>query len=62
MLAKVGAILAEANINIAGLSLGRTGVGERALTVVGVDNTIPDAVLKKVQALDGVFHAKVVTL
>ena len=62
MLAKVGAILAEANINIAGLSLGRTGVGERALTVVSVDNSIPDSVLQKVQSLDGVFHAKVVVL
>ena len=62
MLAKVGALLAEANINIAGLSLGRSGVGERALTVVGVDNPISDAVLQKVAALDGVFNAKVVTL
>ncbi len=62
MLAKVGTILAEANINIAGLSLGRSGIGERALTVVGVDNPIPDAVLQKVAALDGVFNAKVVTL
>lgn len=62
MLAKVGTILAEANINIAGLSLGRTGVGERALTVVSVDSPIPDEVLQKVQSLDGVFHAKVVTL
>jgi len=62
MLAKVGAILAEANINIAGLSLGRTGVGERALTVVSVDNPIPDSVLQKVRSLDGVFHAMVVTL
>ncbi len=62
MLAKVGAILAEANINIAGLSLGRSGVGERALTVVGVDNPISDVVLQKVAALDGVFNAKVVTL
>ncbi|MDD8016978.1 MAG: phosphoglycerate dehydrogenase [Bacteroidota bacterium] len=62
MLAKVGTILAEANINIAGLSLGRTGAGERALTVVSVDNPIPDSVLEKVKTLDGVFHAKVVTL
>lgn len=62
MLAKVGTILAEANINIAGLSLGRTGVGERALTVVQVDNPIPDSVLQKVQSIEGVFHAKVVVL
>jgi D-3-phosphoglycerate dehydrogenase / 2-oxoglutarate reductase len=62
MLAKVGMILADANINIAGLSLGRSGVGERALAVVNVDGPIPDPVLKKVQALDGIFHAQVVTL
>ncbi len=62
MLAKVGTLLADANINIAGLSLGRSGVGERALTVVNVDSTIPDSVLQSVAALDGVFNAKVVTL
>ena len=62
MLAKVGTILAEANINIAGLSLGRSGVGERALTVVSVDNPIPNEVLDKVKSLDGIFHAKVVQL
>lgn len=62
MLAKVGALLAEANINIAGLSLGRSGMGERALTVVNVDSQIPDGVLQKVAALDGIFNAKVVIL
>jgi D-3-phosphoglycerate dehydrogenase len=62
MLAKVGAILAEANINIAGLSLGRSGIGERALTVMNVDTPIPEPVLQKVASLDGVFHAKVVIL
>ena len=62
MLAKVGALLAEANINIAGLSLGRSGIGERALTVVNVDSPISDSVLRSVAALDGVFNAKVVTL
>lgn len=62
MLAKVGSILAEAKINIAGLSLGRSGVGERALTVVNVDNPIPETVLKTVANLEGVFNAKVVVL
>lgn len=62
MLAKVGAILAEANINIAGLSLGRSGIGERALTVMNVDSPIPESVLQNVSALDGVFNAKVVIL
>lgn len=62
MLAKVGGILADASINIAGLSLGRSGIGGRALTVVGVDNPISDDVLAKISSLVGVFEAKVVTL
>ena len=62
MVAKVGAIFADANINIAGLSLGRTGIGERALAIVSVDSPIPDSVLQKVKSIDGVFHAQIVTL
>ncbi len=62
MLANVGAILAKANINIAGLSLGRSGMGEKALTVVSVDHTIPSEVLEQIKKIDGVFDAKVVVL
>ncbi|RMH50402.1 MAG: phosphoglycerate dehydrogenase [Bacteroidetes bacterium] len=54
MLATVGRILAENNLNIAALSLGRTGRGSMALTVVGVDEPIPEAVRKRIAALDGV--------
>jgi D-3-phosphoglycerate dehydrogenase len=62
MLAKVGSILADASINIAGLSLGRSDVGGKALTVVSVDNGIADDVLAKISTLAGVYEAKVVTL
>lgn len=62
MLANVGAILAKANINIAGLSLGRIAPGEKALTVVSVDNPIPDTILEQIKKLDGVYDAKVVIL
>lgn len=62
MLARVGSILADASINIAGLSLGRSGVGGKALTVVSVDNEISDAVLAKISTLTGVYEAKVVSL
>ena len=40
MLASVGKVLSEANINIAGLSLGRLGEGLEALTIVSVDGAI----------------------
>jgi D-3-phosphoglycerate dehydrogenase len=62
MLASVGTILAKENINIGGLSLGRTGIGEKALTVVNVDTEISEAVLQQIRSLDGVFDARVVSL
>jgi D-3-phosphoglycerate dehydrogenase len=62
MLAHVGSILAAEKINIAGLSLGRTGVGEKALVVVSVDTPIPEKMLQQIRSLDGIFDAKVVSL
>ncbi|MGE5314967.1 MAG: phosphoglycerate dehydrogenase [Acidobacteriota bacterium] len=62
MLASVGSILAASNINIAGLSLGRSGVGEKALTIVAVDNEIPASVVKQIEAVDGILDARVVSL
>jgi D-3-phosphoglycerate dehydrogenase len=54
MLAKVGAILAENDINIAGLSLGRFGIGKEALTVINLDSGMEKEVLGKISSIDGV--------
>jgi D-3-phosphoglycerate dehydrogenase len=62
MLALVGSILAAEKVNIAGLSLGRTGIGEKAMVVVSVDNPIPEKMVQQIRSLDGIFEAKVVTL
>lgn len=62
MLATVGSILAQAGINIAGLSLGRDQPGQRALTIISVDNEIPVRVLRQLETIDGVFEVKVVRL
>ncbi|HTR80378.1 MAG TPA: NAD(P)-dependent oxidoreductase, partial [Bacteroidota bacterium] len=62
MLARVGSVLAEASINIAGLSLGRFGIGGKALTVMNIDSGISDQVLSKISSLEGVYEAKVVSL
>ena len=48
VLASVGAILAEANINIAAMSLGRDKETGRALTVIGLDDDVPGTVLEQI--------------
>ncbi|MDR3625814.1 MAG: NAD(P)-dependent oxidoreductase, partial [Ignavibacteriaceae bacterium] len=62
MLASVGKILAEANINIAGLSLGRYEVGKEALTVINVDSEIPKDALKLILGVSGVHSVSAVKL
>ncbi len=60
MLASVGSVLAEANINIAGLSLGRKGAGSEALTIIDLDNEVPTTVVKQIAKIDGVINPKLV--
>jgi len=56
MLARVGAELAAAGINIAGLALGRSSPGETALTVMSVDARIPDDLLQRLRTTEGLFE------
>lgn len=62
MLAKVGGILASQQINIAGLSLGRIGIGKTALTIVNVDSQIPNEALAEIKKVDGVTEARAVKI
>ncbi len=48
VLAAVGAILAEAGINIAAMALGRDMETRRALTVIGLDDDVPGPVLERI--------------
>ena len=60
MLARVGSLLAEADVNIGALALGRKGRGEMALTAVNVDDAIPEDVLEAIAGLDGVEGVRAV--
>ncbi len=62
MLAAVGSLLAASKINIAGMSLGRSAPGEKAITVMSVDSDIPAPVLKEISKIEGVFEVKTAKL
>jgi D-3-phosphoglycerate dehydrogenase / 2-oxoglutarate reductase len=62
VLANVSKVLANAGINIAGLSLGRTGIGKEALTVVNVDSKISNEIINEIEAIDGIQNVFAVIL
>jgi D-3-phosphoglycerate dehydrogenase len=62
VLARVGGILARHNVNIAGVSLGRSSAGGSALTVMNLDGGIPDQGLAELRAQEDVTDLKSVRL
>jgi D-3-phosphoglycerate dehydrogenase len=62
MLASVSNALANQDINIANLSLGRTRKGENAITAVSVDKQMTDGELEPILGLDGVRCVQYVSL
>ena len=62
MLAAVSSTLADHNINIANLSLGRTQKGSNAITAVSIDKKVTDEELKPILELDGVEALRYISL
>jgi D-3-phosphoglycerate dehydrogenase len=62
MLARVGSILANHEVNIAGVSLGRAAAGASALTIMNIDSGIPEPGMKELLAQEGVFNVRLVRL
>lgn len=62
MLAAVSGALAEQDINIASLSLGRSHKGSNAVTAVSVDKQMTEEELRPVLALNGVNSLKYISL
>ena len=56
MLASVGKILADAKINIAGLSLGRIEKGKEALTVISIDSRADSSILNQISSTEGIIN------
>ena len=54
----LGALLAEAGVNIATFNLGRVSAGEDAIALVGVDQEPADDLLGKIQKLPHVKEAR----
>jgi D-3-phosphoglycerate dehydrogenase len=54
----LGTILGNAKINIGTLHLGRDGVGNEAVAIVGVDEIIPEPIIAELKALPHVRYAK----
>jgi D-3-phosphoglycerate dehydrogenase len=62
MLAKVGLVLSKHNVNIAGVSLGRSAAGANALTVMNIDSEIPTGALEELLTQEGISNLKLVRL
>jgi len=58
----VGTLLGEANVNIAGLELGREAVGGIALSLVHVDDTVPEPILDRLRNLPDIISADLLDL
>jgi len=58
----IGTILAEANINIAGISLGREAQDGIAVSVVNVDSEVPDDAIEKLRATKDILYVKLLKI
>ncbi|MFA5859467.1 MAG: phosphoglycerate dehydrogenase [Elusimicrobiota bacterium] len=62
MVGKIGTVLGEYKINIAGMDVGRQDLGGEAVTIVNVDSEVPEEVLVKLKSIKGILQAKVVKI
>lgn len=60
IIGKVGTVLGDHSINIAGMQVGRTETAGTSIMVMTVDDDIPTPVMLKIKAVDGILGAKLV--
>jgi D-3-phosphoglycerate dehydrogenase len=62
VIGKVGTLLGENRINVAGFYLGRESYQGSALGVVGLDSRLPEAVLEKIRSFPEILDAREIVL
>jgi D-3-phosphoglycerate dehydrogenase len=62
MVGRIGAVLGDAKVNIAYMSLGRDRSGGRAVAVLNLDSPLPLPLRRAIAAIDGVLWVEHVTL
>jgi len=60
VIGRIGTLLGQSGVNIAGMRLGRERRGGRAVSVVNVDDPIPGPILDEVRRLPNIVYAKLV--
>ena len=60
VIGRIGTLLGQNNVNIAGMQLGRERRGGRAVSVVNVDDPIPGPVLEEIRRMPNIVYAKLV--
>jgi D-3-phosphoglycerate dehydrogenase len=58
VIGRASTILGQANINIAGMQVGRINPGEEAIMVLNVDSEVPPEIMDEIKAKVGIFTAK----
>jgi D-3-phosphoglycerate dehydrogenase len=62
VIGRIGTLFGARGINIAGMQLGRQRPGGRAVSILSLDTTAPDAVLAELLALPSIRSARLVKL
>jgi D-3-phosphoglycerate dehydrogenase len=60
VIGRIGTLLGQSGVNIAGMRLGRERRGGRAVSVVNVDDAIPAPILDEVRRMPNIVYAKLV--
>lgn len=60
VIGKVGTLLGDGGVNIAGMQLGRDCVGGRAISIVEVDNVVAEELRHKILAIPGMLEVRAV--
>lgn len=59
---QIGTLLGRADVNIAGIQLGRTEDGDRAISIIDIDHPVPEDVLTQIRAIDEIELALAVSI